>query len=252
MAAPEREPIVSMVRYHGYPIMFLEKQDPERAVATACASCDPRLLAMVAKFDARGRKISFGRAARKEEMESRAQFFHEVALGLLACPMSAHSRFLYFHTGKPAYDAYDDSRAEAIVMSGLPGAGKDTWIRRNGAGMPTVSLDNIRYEMDVDPDDNQGHVVAAAKEMARGLLRQGRPFIWNATNVSKMIRHGLISLFWSYKYRTKIIYVEAPWDEVMRRNQAREKIVPRKILEHLLGRLEVPDKTEAHEVAWTS
>jgi predicted kinase len=48
-----------------------------------------------------------------------------------------------------------------------------------------ISLDDIRRELDVDPADDQSAVVAAAYDRAKGLLRRGEPFVWNATNVSR-------------------------------------------------------------------
>jgi hypothetical protein len=38
---------------------------------------------------------------------------------------SDHSRFIYFHNenGHPDYAAYDDTRLQVVMMSGLPDAG---------------------------------------------------------------------------------------------------------------------------------
>ena len=45
-----------------------------------------------------------------------------------------------------------------------------------------VSLDEIRARLNVDPDEPQDRVIHAAREQAKVLLREQRPFIWNATN----------------------------------------------------------------------
>lgn len=53
------------------------------------------------------------------------------------------------------------------MMSGLPGAGKDHWIANNAPDWPVVSLDEIRQELRVKPEETQGVVVKRAKERAR-------------------------------------------------------------------------------------
>lgn len=56
----------------------------------------------------------------------------------------------------PEQPLYDDSWGEVILMSGLPGTGKDTWIMPNRLHMPVISLDDIRREIKIKPTDGQG------------------------------------------------------------------------------------------------
>ena len=60
-------------------------------------------------------------------------------------------------------------------MSGLPGAGKDNWVRNNLPDWPVISLDAVREELDVDPTDAQGQVINRARSW-RGITcaRAGR------------------------------------------------------------------------------
>jgi putative nucleotidyltransferase with HDIG domain len=59
---------------------------------------------------------------------------------------SDHARFSYFtHADRdPAYAAHDDTHSRVVVLSGLPGAGKDRWIATHHGGRPTISLDDLR------------------------------------------------------------------------------------------------------------
>jgi predicted kinase len=118
-------------------------------------------------------------------------------------------------------------------------------VRRGG-------VDQIRAELGIDPADDQGKVVRAAKERARQLLRRRQPFAWNATNITRQVRAPLIDLFASYRARVRLAYVDAPFDVLMARNQQRKNAVPARIVERLASRLEVPDLTEAHIVEWLS
>ncbi len=137
-------------------------------------------------------------------------------------------------------------------MAGLPGAGKDTWIKANvPAGVPVLSLDALRRDLGVAPTNDQGLVVAAAKERAKTLLRASRPFVWNATNVSKPLRASLVDLFTAYQgARVRIVYVHAPLARVLEQNKRRggASAVPEPIIRALHARLDVPDPTEAHRV----
>jgi predicted kinase len=134
-----------------------------------------------------------------------------------------------------------------VLMSGLPGAGKSRWAREN-LSVPVVTLDDIRAEMGAKASGNQGAVLERAREQARGYLRQGQPFAWNATNLSRELRERLIDLFATYRARVRIVYVEASCRRLWEQNRSRESAVPEAVIERLLSKWEVPDLTEAHRV----
>ena len=135
-------------------------------------------------------------------------------------------------------------------MSGLPGAGKNTWLQNHAPAYPVISLDDIRREMGISPTVNQSPVIIEAKERAKIYLRQNQNFIWNATNITRQLRTQLIDLCTDYQARIRLIYVEVPWAELLQRNQTREHSVPIDVLHKLTRRLEVPDITEAQQVEW--
>jgi predicted kinase len=162
------------------------------------------------------------------------------------------ARVLFFrddrrHPLSPAHEAYS---TEVVLMSGLPGAGKDHYLRTNQPDVPVISLDGIRQEMGIDFDDEQGSVVNEARERARTFLRRGERFAWNGTNVSRQLRSQPLDLFFAYQARVKIVYIEVPADELFAQNRARAARVPEQVVHRLLDRWEVPDRTEAHEVEW--
>ena len=245
-----REQIAGLIRHHQVPFHLFADPDPVRKTiaVSQTARCDP--LALVAEADARGRVCDDQDAL----LESVALFAEQC--GELACRMgpypfaSEHARFLYFRRPDrdPTYEAYDDTRLEVVVMSGLPGSGKDRRLRESLPGWPVVSLDRIRLELGIAPEDDQGAVANHARELARGYLRRGESFAWNATNVSRDMRSRTIDLCASYGARIRIVYVEVSPDRLFTQNAEREHPVPTGAIERLLGRWEVPDLTEAHQV----
>jgi predicted kinase len=247
-----REAIVGLVRHHGLPLSWPRSTDPARRLIEASWQCRLDRLALLAEADARGRDCDDC-----GELLERVALFRELAeeARCLDRPRefaSAHTRFLYCQGRDlcPDEAAFDDTRGEVILMSGLPGAGKDTWIGRNVPDRPVIALDAIRRELGIDPRDEQGAVVNLAKDRAREQLRAGTGFVWNATNVSRDVRDGVIRLAASYRARVAIVYVEAPWAVLLRRNRGRAHPVPARVLEALAAKLEVPTPVEAHDVAW--
>lgn len=253
-AAPEisfavTETVARLVRHHGLPLWFLDKEDPERAVIAASIVADLRLVALLAEADARGR-VCADHADLLGRIALFGEFCREIGCwGKARDFASDHSRFVYFRRGgSPDYAAYDDTRCTVLLLSGLPGAGKDTWVREYAPDLPVISLDAIRREMRVAPTENQGPVVQAARERAREHLRAGRDFVWNATNVTRRMRAPLIDLFSEYGARVEIVYVHAPLPRLLERNRRREAAVPEAVIRNLVARLEVPDATEAHTI----
>jgi len=134
------------------------------------------------------------------------------------------------------------------MMSGLPGSGKDTWLAKHRPDLPIVSLDDIRSELDVEPTDNQGDVIQMARERCRVLLRSRTPFVFNATNILKQTRQRWIDLFADYGARIEAVYVEPPFDLVLRQNKQRPQPVPEQVVRELAAKCEPPTWTESHEL----
>ena len=136
------------------------------------------------------------------------------------------------------------------MMSGLPGSGKDHWIRENLPDWPMISLDEVRAELGIDPSDDQGKVLEEARRRAKEFLRAKTSFVWNATNLSGQLRGGLLDLFANYGARIRIVYIEVPACDLLTQNRQRDDTVPERVLEKMFARWEVPDLTEAHRVDW--
>lgn len=248
-----REQIVGLVRHHGLPLYLLDEPDPRRAVITASQVVQLDRLALLAEADVLGRKCRD-----HQELLDRVAMFRDVARESRCytspCPFASdHTRRRYFEGQQldPDCAVYDDTQLEVTLMSGLPASGKDRWIAEHAAGMSVMSLDDIRQELGVSAEDDQGAVVAQAKQSARVHLRRSEPFVWNATNVTRPMRAQLVRLFREYRARVHIVYTETTWEELLRRNRTRSASVPEAVLEKLASKLDVPDPTEAHRVEWS-
>jgi putative nucleotidyltransferase with HDIG domain len=250
-----REAVVALVRLHPLPAVLLDRADGLQRLlaASLVARCDH--LALLAEADARGRVIDDAREA--GALLERIELFRQWSMeqGCLDRPASFPSdcsRFEYFRRprrGLPA-ERYDDRRGEVVLLSGLPGAGKDHLVGERLLDWEQVSLDAIRRELGVPPTAGQGGVVRVARERARELLRAGRPFVWNATNLTRRLRGPLIDLCAGYRARVRILYVEAPLEEILERNRRRREGVPEPVVRSLLAKMDFPDLTEAHAVEY--
>ena len=147
-------------------------------------------------------------------------------------------------------ELFDDTWGEVILLSGLPGTGKDTWIRRNHPELPVVCMDDIRRDMKIKSTDDQGRVVQAALEQARVHLRAHEPFVWNATCISPLMRQRQLRLFEQYGARVRIVYLETEWEENLRRNRERQAAVPEAVIARMLSQLIPPERSEAQTVEW--
>ena len=141
-------------------------------------------------------------------------------------------------------------RGTVLLMSGLLGTGKDTWIGENVSELPMISLDEIWREKKVKPADAQGEVVQEAQERAKSYLRRRQPFVWNATDLTRDIRQKQISLFERYGASVRIIYLETDWETQMERNRSREAQVPQEAIERMLAKLVPLTPEEAKCVEW--
>jgi predicted kinase len=228
-----------------------ESRQLERRLYAASQTVSGEELAILAEADVRGRQCPDQQALLDEVALFRELCCaHECFVGPREFA-NAHSRFAYFRAPHrdASYEAYDDTRGEVVVLSGLPGVGKDHFIdvRRNTLG-EVISLDAIRRQIGAPPSGEPGRVIDLARQRARELLRAGAAFCWNATNLTRDLRSRIIDLATDYGFSTRIVYLEVPWLQLLEQNAAREHAVPQAVLRKMLRRLEPPDLTEAYNI----
>jgi predicted kinase len=247
-----REQICALVEHHQAPFYLIEHDDAPRRVFRISQTAHCGLLAQLSRADVLGRVCDD-----QEELLGKISLFEELCqeCECLELPRrfpSAHSRFEYFRseTRSPDYLAHEDFSCRVTVLSGLPGAGKDTWISRHMSGVPVVSLDELRAELDEAATGSQGRVVHAAREMARKLLRGHVDFVWNATNLSRELRTQVIDLLMAYRAHVRIVYLEAGPGFLFQQNKVRRNPVPAGAIERMLDRWQVPSSIEAQEVEY--
>lgn len=245
-----REAVVKLVRFHGLPLWVFHKPNPAKALIAASLAVDTHHLSLLAEADVLGREC-----ADRNELLYRIGLFRELckeqdAYGKAKEFPSALGKLDYFMKteSSTAYVPFDDTSCEVILLSGLPGAGKDNYILKNLKDWPVVSIDAIRRKHKIHPTDKKGNgqAIQLAKEQARVFLRSKKSFVWNATNITRSMREQLIDLFLTYKAKVKIVYIEVPYALLRSQNREREHIVPAAAME----KLEVPAQEEAHEVEY--
>ncbi len=245
-----REEIARLVRFHGRPAFLLEKADPNYEVISLSWWVNNRLLYLFAMADTRGRMTSsMGRP--EENLHLWKLAADEAGCFEQRYPFANdHARFLFYRQREPNlhYVPHEEYRCTVTVMSGLPGSGKDTWLAAHRPGLPIVSLDDIRAELDVEAVDKQGEVIQLARERCRELLRSGQSFAFSATSLLRQTRRRWIDLFADYAARIEIVYVEPPMPVIIAQNKRRERSVPENIIRELADKCEPPTWAEAHDL----
>ncbi len=247
-----RELILDLIRYHGLPVHFMERSSPESAVIEHSQTGRNDLLALIAEADNLGR-INADPDDHEQTIQGTRMFSelateHRCLNGPWLFP-NTHARFDHFRRRDHNihYMAHDDREGRVTILSGLPGAGKDSWVADHAAERPVVSLDVLRAELEIDPTDNQGEVIQAAFERAKGHLRKKEPFIWNATNVTQQMRRKLYDLATDYRFAIDLVWIDADRPTVQARNRQRKSTqVPMNVIERLARKTEFPNLTEAH------
>ncbi len=246
----QRETAARLIRYHGLPVWFWTKKRTEFQLLQAAESIPLRLLYLLSKADVQGR-VAEDICKLEEQVELFADYAKELGIWEQSYGFAnAYTKFQYFQREGLRHNAvlYDDTEFDVLLLSGLPLAGKDSWIAQQGMELPVVSLDAIREQLGVSPAKNSGKVAQAGTERAREYLRRKQPFIWNATNIIQETRQRLVSLFAGYGARVHILYLEVPYQELLDRNQKRDRYIPQSVLEEMIRKVEMPAPWEAYEV----
>ncbi|WP_217618665.1 AAA family ATPase [Achromobacter sp. GbtcB20] len=251
-----REAICRLIATHQVPFFALEGsrrgRSPEFIVRELSWQVSLPLLAMLAEADMRGRLCAdagrvldnialFCELARDEQCFGQPRVFAD-----------AHTAVSYFRGADvhPDYALFQEPGSRVIVMSGLPASGKNTWVAAHHPDLPVVSFDDAREELGLRHGKNEGMVAHLAVDRAKALLRARTPFVWNATNLSELMRKKTLDLLYAYQADVELVYLEKPRAELLRRNARRDTSLSNKTLTGMLHRWDLPLPTEAHRVVY--
>jgi predicted kinase len=251
-----REAVCRLISVHQVPFFALEGsrrgKPPEFIARELSWHVSLPLLAMLAEADMRGRIC-----ADAQRVLDNIALFCELARddGCFEQPRAfadAHTAVSYFRGADvhPDYPLFQEPGSRVIVMSGLPASGKNTWVNAHYPDLPVISFDDAREELGLRHGKNEGKVAHLAIERARELLRRKAPFVWNATNLSELMRKKTLDLLYAYHAEAELVYLEKPRAELLRRNSRRDTSLSNKTLTGMLHRWDLPLPTEAHRVVY--
>lgn len=169
-----------------------------------------------------------------------AHSIREYESGLIVSPHEAVARSWRYRQGWP----------QIVLTVGASGAGKSTWIHDNLMGYCRVSLDELR-ECVSGARSNQaenGRVLQAAREALKEHLRKKRKVVWDATNLRRDMREGIVQLAMEYHAHVTLVAFHLAESTVRKRNKQRDHAVPDNVIARQWERLEWPYAHEAHRL----
>lgn len=137
------------------------------------------------------------------------------------------------------------SAPRIVVLIGLPGSGKSTYLEK--LGLKGLSSDAVRGLLADDETDQSIHreVFATLRYLLRRRLALGRPVTYmDATHLTPRERRPYIKIGQLYGCAVEALFFDVPLDVCRQRNQGRSRVVPEEALERMAAKLVPPTVEE--------
>ena len=134
---------------------------------------------------------------------------------------------------------------KVVVLVGLPGSGKSTYIA--GLGASALSSDAIRKLLADDETDQtiNDRVFQTLRYLLRQRLELRRPVTYiDATSLTPHERAPYIGMAKSYGFDVEAVYFDVPLEVCRERNSRRSRIVSEEAMQKLAAKLIPPTPEE--------
>jgi predicted kinase len=139
-------------------------------------------------------------------------------------------------------------RQRIVVLVGLPGAGKSTWLERQG--ITGISSDWIRQVLADDASDQSLHqrVFLTMRYLLRHRLAGGRAVSYvDATHLTPDERRPYIDIARWFDCEIEAVYFDVPLEVCLQRNLRRRRVVPADAMERMAAKLVAPAMSEGFQ-----
>lgn len=139
-------------------------------------------------------------------------------------------------------------KARLLMLVGLPASGKSSLAREMLEGREDIiylSSDKIREELYGDESIQKDHsqVFVLMAQRTKEALKSGKHVIYDATNVSRKKRKGLLQQLPRNIEKT-VVYMATDYNDVLAQNELRERNVPKHSIDRMYKTMQIPIYSE--------
>ena len=140
--------------------------------------------------------------------------------------------------------------SKLIMMMGVAGAGKSTWIKQNYPDVEPVSRDAIRFDI---LDEKGGEYFDHEDEVFNSFIRQiigslavDEVTIADATHLNRKARLKVLSRVRKYADEVEVVWIRVPLETALKQNAMRSgrAKVPNDVIKRMYNNIERPEDNE--------